>query len=216
MKKLDMNVAHTTMIHQSSKCHASVLQMQHKQGQTGIVMIVTLIALAILLLASVALIRSTDANLMIAGHLSFKRDIVNRAERTIPVVRTAFTSGALTTALARQVDVPTANYYSTILPSNANGIPNVLLDSVAFDTALPSNNIVDANGQVTIRYVIDRMCLASGPISTTSCSLSSTNTDLNGNPDPKAAGATRSLYRISMRVTGPRNTEAFLQTTVTY
>jgi len=184
--------------------------------QSGIVMIVTLIALAILLLASVALIRSTDANMMIAGHLSFKRDIVNRTERAIPVVRTAFTTGALTTSLARQVDVPNANYYSTILASNANGIPNVLLDSVAFDTALPNNNIVDPIGQVTIRYVIDRMCLAPGPISSTSCSLSSTSTDLNGNPDPKAAGATRALYRISMRVSGPRNTEAFIQTTVTY
>ncbi|HSH71741.1 MAG TPA: hypothetical protein VK974_01670 [Methylophilaceae bacterium] len=187
-----------------------------RQRQSGIVMIVTLIALAILLLASVALIRSTDANLLIAGHLSFKRDIVNRAERAIPIVRAAFNSGSLSTSLARQSDIPAANYYATILTSNASGIPNILLDTAVFDAALPSNNIVDTAGQTTIRYVIDRMCLATGPISSTSCSLSSSNTDPSGNPDPKMIGATRSLYRISMRVTGPRNTEAFLQTTVTF
>jgi len=192
------------------------LGLKHKHQQSGIVMIVTLIALALLLLASVALIRSTDANLMIAGHLSFKRDIVNRTERLIPTISGVFNNGVLSTSLARELDNPAGNYSATILQTNPAGIPTVLLDTIVFDSTYSGNNIIDTGGQTTIRYVIDRMCLTTGPISSTSCTLSSDRTDPSGDPDFKVPGAARPLYRISMRVTGPRNTEAYIQTTVTF
>jgi len=180
-------------------------------------MFVTLIALVIMMLASIALIRSTDTNLLIAGHLSFKRDLLNQAERSIPIIRNQFRAGGLLPSeFSRIGDNAAANYLATIQPGdiNAYGIPNILLNTTAFDSAFPNNNIVDNDAKITIRYVIDRMCLAPGVVTAANCTLSLTtqNTSGTGIPGPPLPGVNLPVYRISMRITGPRNTETYLQT----
>ena len=187
--------------------------------QSGVVLFVTLVALVIMLIASVALIRSTDANLLISGSLAFKRDVVNQAERSIPDIKTKFATGNLKLTTSREVDSASQNnYYATIQPSNAVGIPNVLLNTSTFDSTMPNNNITYSAAGVTVRYVIDRMCLATGAISTTNCTISTANTDTNGGGnemDGKLSGVDGVIYRISVRATGPKNTEAFMQSTFT-
>jgi Tfp pilus assembly protein PilX len=187
--------------------------------QSGAVLFITLVALVIMLIASAALIRSTDTNLQISGNLAFKRDVVNQVERSMPSIRAKFTTGALSSTAAKQADsVANNNYYATILPSNPQGIPKVLLNTITFDFAMPTNNIIDTSGGITIRYVIDRMCLAAGEISSNNCTLSKAATDVGGGwkQDPnKVAGPDTTIYRISLRATGPKNTEAFLQSTFT-
>jgi Tfp pilus assembly protein PilX len=185
--------------------------------QSGAVLFITLVALVIMLIASVALIRSTDTNLMISGNLAFKRDVVNQVERSMPSIRAKFATGTLSSTAAKQADsVANDNYYATILPSNPQGIPSVLLNTLTFDLAMPNNNI--SSGGITIRYVIDRMCLAAGEISPSNCTISKAVSDVGGgwkqNPN-KVAGPDAVLYRISLRATGPKNTEAFLQSTFT-
>ena len=83
-------------------------------SQNGFVMIITLLALVIMMLASVALIRSTDTNLLIAGNMAFKRDLINQAERAIPVIQTAFLSGSLQNTAQRNIDTLGSNYYATV------------------------------------------------------------------------------------------------------
>lgn len=187
--------------------------------QSGVVLFITLVSLVIMLIASVALIRSTDTNLLISGNLAFKRDIVNQAERSMPNIKAKFTSGALTTSASKQVDsIENDNYYATIQPSSTLGIPNVLLNTTTFDTTMPNNNITYAAGGITIRYVIDRMCLATGEISPNNCTISQAGTDLGGGKKQilgKLTGEDGVVYRISLRATGPKNTEAFMQTTFT-
>jgi Tfp pilus assembly protein PilX len=187
--------------------------------QSGVVLFITLVALVIMLIASVALIRSTDTNLLISGSLAFKRDVVNQAERSMPSIRTKFTSGALSTSASKQMNsVVNDNYYATIQPSSALGIPNILLNTTTFDTAMPNNNITYAGGGITIRYVIDRMCLATGEISPSNCTISKAGTDLGGGKKQilgKLSGEDGVVYRISIRATGPKNTEAFMQSTFT-
>lgn len=205
-----------------------------KNKQSGIVMLVTLISLVIMLLASIALIRSTDTNLLTSGHLSFKRDIVNQAELTIPEIKKLFSaSGKLSTAASREKDETTINYFAAIQPSNSFGIPLGLLDqgSAAFTNA---NAIVNTTGGVKIHYMVDRMCLSptpapvpatSAPLVTTSalvanttiCSISKSTTDLTGTKTTtgKPTGVDTPIYRISIRAIGPRNTEAYLQSTFT-
>lgn len=192
----------------------------NKRPQQGVVMFMTLICLVILLVSSVALIRSTDTNALVAGNLSFKRDIVNQAERAMPMVRDMFLTGILSSSTVRENDVlAQGNYYASIQPTNANGVPNVLLNTATFDTTFPNNNIVDTSAQVTIRYVVDRMCLSAGPVTPTSCSLSRSTTDIGGDalllPKGKVTGVDTPIYRISLRVVGPKNTEVFLQSTFT-
>jgi hypothetical protein len=62
------------------------------------------------------------------------------------------------------------------------------------------------------------MCLASGEISPNNCTISKAGTDLGGGKKQilgKLSGEDGVIYRISLRATGPKNTEAFMQSTFT-
>lgn len=200
--------------------------------QQGAVLLITLVILAVLLISSVALVRSFDTSLFQAGNIAFKRDLVNQGERVVPAVMTAFDTGALATAAARANSVPARNYSATILPSNAQGVPLALLDNEQFAlVASAANNISVPDQGVTISYVVDRQCSAPGLDSTLSnseCILADGGMPAGGsdylwrraeNPAAGGGGAgavpQQVVYRISIRVDGPRNTQAFLQTTFT-
>lgn len=186
----------------------------NKKQQAGVVLVVTLIAMVIMMLASVALIRSTNSNLLIAGNMAFKRDLVNQAERAIPEIKAKMISGGvLGSDASRENDVAGENYYATIQPSNTSGIPNALFN-VADNNA---NNITDATSGIVVRYVIDRMCLAAGEAIDSRCTMGGSSADGNGGNafSKKPGGVSYPVYRITLRATGPRNTEAYLQTTYT-
>ena len=194
----------------------------NKKYQSGIVLVVTLIALVILMLASIALIRSTESSSLIAGSIGFKRDMINQAERTMPVIRTRFISGTLSNDTVRNSNLVGANYSAAILATDATGIPTVLANKTTFDTTYGSNNISDTTAAITVRYVIDRMAFAAGPITVTNNLLGTSVTDEGGNvkgiqgvggSGGKVTGSDRALYRISMRVSGPRNAETYIQST---
>lgn len=194
-----------------------------RHAQHGVVLPITLISLMIMLIASVALIRSTDNSLLVAGHVSFKRDIINQAERAMPDIKNRFilNTGALNSMSNREKNALGSNYYASIQASNSNGIPTVLLNTSTFDGLFSANNIVDSTAGVTIRYLIDRMCIKTGKVDIANCSTVSSTTDVGGDAshlgnEGKASGVDVPVYRISIRVSGPRNTEAFIQSTFSY
>jgi hypothetical protein len=188
--------------------------------QRGVIMIVTLLALVILLIGSAALVRSFNASLFMAGNLAFKRDLVNQAERASTVVLTQMTTGALEDPATRESNDTALNYSASILPTNAQGIPNALLSDAAFAAVgVAGNDIVVAEQGVTLRYVVDRLCnatgseLALGPAANCSVGLPP---DARGGSASEMNRATRPpqvLYRLSVRADGPRNTQAYFQTT---
>jgi Tfp pilus assembly protein PilX len=194
--------------------------------QRGVVLIFSLIVLLILAIGAVALLRSVDTSLVSAGNLAFHRDLVNQGEQAVSSVMTQFTTtglpagGGLTTTNTT-VSLPSANYSAVTLPTNAQGVPLALLDNTAFTTVgSTANDIVpSANSQVTIRYVIDRLCVATPPTvvaSIASC-VQSTGLPTGGtaNRNTAVAPPSATIYRVSVRVDGPRSTQAFLQTTFT-
>jgi hypothetical protein len=191
-----------------------------RHTQQGVVLPITLIALLLLMIASVALIRSTETNLLVSGNLAFKRDVINQAERAVPVVKTLFETGVLSDIKGREDDLIANNYYATIQPTNESGIPTILLDIDNFDGNFSANNIVDEDAQITIRYLIDRMCLSTGKVTISKCARATQNTDIGGDANNlalgKASGNDTPVYRVSIRATGPRNTEAFFQYTLTH
>jgi hypothetical protein len=184
-------------------------------------MIVTLLALVIMFIGSIALARSFNTSLFTAGNLAFKRDLVNQAERASAVVMGQLTgAGALATEAVRAADSTANNYSADTLPTNDQGIPNALLNDAAFAAVgVAGNDIVIAEQGVTVRYVIDRLCnavgteLALGPAA--NCSVGQ-SPDARGGSASEISRATLSpqvLYRLSVRVDGPRNTQAFFQST---
>lgn len=177
-------------------------------------MIITLIALAILMIGGVALVRSLDTSMLLAGNLAFKRDLMNQGERGMAQAITVLSGGALATEGARTSDSPANNYSATALTSDARGVPRILIGSTPWTYTAP--DITDATSGVTIRYVIDRQC-AGGTVAFNSaaCNAIPTEQDKGGSSWlKKAGGPSRPVYRISVRVDGPRNTQAYLQSTL--
>jgi hypothetical protein len=190
-------------------------------------MLFGLIALAIMLIGAVAMVRSMNTSMFNLGNLGFKRDITNQAERAASSAFAAMNTGALAASGARQTSSASANYSATMLPSNAQGLPTALLDDTAFTTfGRTSNDISVASQGITVRYLIDRMCVNAGAAAANHCTMSGTTVPDGGTSgseqraeDNSAGGAgavgQQVVYRVSIRVTGPRRTQAYFQTTMT-
>lgn len=186
------------------------------QAQRGMVMVMTLICLVLMLVASVALMRSSTNSLLLAGNFAFKRDLLNQGERGMAAAVALLNTGALVTETARTTDQLTLNYSASTLASNAQGVPLVLVNNTTFQEAgmTDTTAISDSTAGVTIRTVIDRQCVASGAYSSTSCVSSATKTNAAqaGTIWIKRAKAPgNASYRISVRVQGPRGTETYHQ-----
>jgi len=201
-----------------------------RHAQRGVVMVFTLIALVLMLIAVTAVVRSVDTSTGIVGNLAFRRDLTNRAELAIAQAKAALNSGgSVYTEAARRSDLAAAHYSATRLaaPAGGVGVPAVLVSNSAYDAAgyscldgagkaLASCTAPAADG-IVIRWVIDRQCTAgTADFSTDRCGYMSSTKDAGGSvhlATRKPSGAARGVFRISVRVTGPRNTEAYIQTT---
>lgn len=179
-------------------------------SQRGVVLVVTLIALVIMMIGAVALVRSFNTSLIAAGQLSFKRDLMNRGEVGLAAAKKALTSGALNTDILRQNNLLSANYFATLRSNNDNaqGVPKDLIKDTDFTGTL-SDTQVDG---VSIRYIIERQCTTAGPFSPTTCSVFPKPAATSGGERKELVGAEYSpVYRITVRVQGPRNTTTYLQ-----
>jgi type IV pilus assembly protein PilX len=197
------------------------------RSQRGVVLLFGLIVLAIMLVGAAAMVRSMNTSMFNAGNLGFKRDMANQVERVVAEVATDMLSGNLATDLIRQNSVTGRNYSATLLASNAQGIPNALLSDTTFGAVGTSARDITVAGQaVTMRYVIDRLCANTGTADASHCTMSNDPIATGGGSRQVTGAATttvagagastqRVVYRLSVRVTGPRNTQAFFQQTMT-
>ncbi|PFH10032.1 hypothetical protein BCF11_2437 [Collimonas sp. PA-H2] len=180
--------------------------------QRGSVLIMALISLLILMLASVALISSTDTSLLTAGNLAFKRDLANQAERAVAQVRSQFVSGALVSETVLYNDQAAQNYWAHVLPSTKlPGIPDVLTASAKKD------DITDTATGIRLRYVIDRMCISGTVPDKATCTMGSFVDDKGGTGgSTKVSAGLGPVYRLTIMALGPRNTQTFTQITFTH
>ncbi len=194
--------------------------------ESGVVLLFSLIVLVVLLAGGVAVMRSMNSSLFSAGNLAFKRDLVNQGELAVSNVLTAFATGALAAATATADSVPAANYSAVQLQANPRGIPLVLLDNqtphtgpdILGATFTPGiTAVAGATPDISIRYVIDRLCNNAGSaaaLGEAGCVRQPSATEVRGGtagaaPLPKAPSL---IYRLTVRVDGPRETQVFLQT----
>jgi type IV pilus assembly protein PilX len=188
--------------------------------QRGVVMIITLIALAILMAGGIALVRSSDTTSQLAGQLAFRRDLKNQGERGLSQALALLSTGTLSTSTARKDDLDSSNYSAIRLASNAQGVPTVLTDNTAFTNAgMSAADLTDTSAGVTVRTVIDRLCMATGTPSDSQCTRLPLDCSSKGGQDSASMGGqtlkcTGTAYRISVRVDGPRSTQAFLQSII--
>jgi type IV pilus assembly protein PilX len=196
--------------------------------QRGVTMIFGLIALAIMMIGAAAMVRSMNTSMTVSGNLGFKRDLTNQAERATAAVVTLMNTGALNNELARQSTATSRNYSAKILPTNAQGIPDALVTDANFSTTGVAGNDISVTEQgVSLRYVVDRLCVNDGLADGSHCQMSDLGAPMGGSAsvthradDSAAMGGggvlpRQTVYRLSIRVSGPRNTQAYFQTTFT-
>lgn len=182
-----------------------------QQRQKGASLLFTLIALLILLAAALAVARSMQTSLSNAGNLAFRRDLINHAEQ------------ALATAISQEYNYQGSsaaqNYSASILPANNQGIPIALLTTNGYEQ-VASKTLQSDDESINIRYIVERLCEDSDKTANDQGKEKclSMHREVKGGSHQQAQGATSPLqpiYRVSAKVTGPRNTEVFIQSTFT-
>jgi len=185
-------------------------------GQRGVVLVVALVALVVLLFSSVALVKSFQAASALSGGLAFKRDLVSRAERGFQQAM-----GVINTTInaAPENNLPASFYFATSLANDSHGIPSLLLTDAAFTAAgLSTSADINAGDSVTVRYVIDRQCATGTTVFNSqlcgATSIPQKKIQAGSDSDPSKGslgGDLHPIYRISVRVSGPRGSQAYLQ-----
>lgn len=195
----------------------------HRPGaraQRGVVLFIALIVLVAMTLASVALIRSVDTATLGAGNIAFRQAMSQWAERGIAGAMAKFDpfaapAGFFSTVANANAHQAAHNYCASLLPTDARGVPLVLVTPTAnkeCDSAplAAANEVVTATGE-RLRYVIERLCTQAGVPDQTICNVEQvlpTGGTVGSGPH---LGTTVPLYRVTVRVDGPRNTVHFSQ-----
>lgn len=207
-----------------------------RTAQHGVILVVVLMALVVLLIGLAAIIRSVDTSSIMVGNLAFRRDLTNRAEEAIAAAKATLAASTFDPTKDAQA---TSHYWSSKLANGNTGVPTILDSSSAYAAAITSGDSTDTSvtgdNSISYRYVIDRQCNAAGAFSTSNCEYIAYSTN---NPGPGGGGGSSqylqrqvggvfagaggakncngsncAIYRISVRVAGPRNSVAYFQTT---
>lgn len=195
--------------------------------QRGLVLFFALIALVAMSLAAVALVRSVDTTTLIAGNLAFRQSTTSSGDSgteaaigVLAATEAANSGKNVFTDATHAFNVTSAatGYYS-------NADPALVLTANSTWTDLKSSPaVIDASGN-TYRYIIQRMCRTENlPITTTNCLFSAVPSDTGekGAPLPPEIcagvgcpkGGQSPLYRVTVRITGPKNTISYIQSVV--
>lgn len=198
--------------------HFIARRLVSARRQRGAALIFTLVALIILLAGGVAAVRSMNSNLNNAGNLAFRRDLINQGEAAVAkAISETFPQGAAAIGIA----LTAKNYSPVPLAANAQGIPLALLNDAEF--ALRGDPINDLDGRtadVKVRYIIERLCTVATETAATqglqNCvAFSRASGGGSDHLRDNAKAPVEPVYRVSARVNGPRNTQVFIQSSIT-
>ena len=178
------------------------------QKQKGLVLFISLIALVAMSLAAAALVRSVDSGVLVAGNLAFKQSAILSAETGISDAYKYINDNL------NSLDASTTGYFAQLDDTK----------SLKSDSTWGANNsFLVANDSITgneTRFILQRMCWAVGvPKDTPNNCLSgdgnkapNSQSDTNyGRQDPKQDTSISIVYRVTVRVAGPKNTRSYLQ-----
>jgi Tfp pilus assembly protein PilX len=197
------------------------------QKQAGVSLFIALIALLALMLAALALIRSVDTSTLIAGNLAFKQAATSSANLGTEAAIADLNALQLANANPTPWDDPThvlnntnaANgYYANIDPLLDLKLAPHVLGTPWVNGKSKSSGAADAAGNSS-RYIIQRMCRQlvatpdNTPLNSTNCLLNAARPagDEKSDAEKAVKPSNNVTYRVTVRVTGPRNTESFVQ-----
>jgi Tfp pilus assembly protein PilX len=185
--------------------------------QQGIVMLIALTVLVAMSLAGVALIRSVDNTVVIAGNLAFKQSSLQVADRGVSEAVQWLAITNVTNGTMLYGDVSPQGYYS----SRPRPEPDWFQADTWTGAITTNGGLPDSSGNV-VKYLVHRMCTAPGLSpndDTQQCGLFYPATNKQES-NSKAVGAFKYegtpqiYYRVTVRVEGPRNNITITQSNV--
>lgn len=205
-----------------------MLIKQFRTSQQGLVLFVALIALVVMSLASVALIRSVDTSSQITGNLAFKQSTSITSSYGLEAM--ADTVGSQAKSYATTSD-PSNGYYAVCSTFDKGATGECNGESLVSDMIWTNTNSKLATGAGiadgkdpygnTIRYIVERMCNQTGTISHERCLMASSPSDTSSKnvvgintPFLEPISEPLPLYRITVRISGPKNTITYIQSFV--
>ncbi len=178
--------------------------------QKGLVLFMALIALVAMSLAAAALIRSVDSTALVAGNLAFKQAAMMSADSSLSMAGAYIDSKNVTDL---QTNVNTDGYYATAAGLDYKAAATWTDANSKLATTGPGITAgVDTSGN-TIRYVVERMCKSASEPTTGNClvGLSPGAVDHGIQREIGGGSSISVVYRVTSRVTGPKNTISYIQ-----
>jgi type IV pilus assembly protein PilX len=191
------------------------------RGQEGVVLLVALITLIAMTLAGIGIMRSIDTGTMVAGNIGFRQAAVATGDSGIESARTWL----IANREALNSDIPANGYYATRQDSlDLTGNKNdPTLDGVDWDGSAPDHPVkafslgsVDSSGN-KVFYLIHRLCSNAGSMNAPAQSCATAEMSGVGStqdaPDYSSYGLTiknQVYYRVTARVSGPKNTVSYV------
>jgi Tfp pilus assembly protein PilX len=214
-----------------------------RRHQSGLALIVALIALVAMTLAGLALMRSVDTNALIASNIAFRQSTRESTDAGIEAARDWLLDKAKDTSSTTLESNSAGNGYYAIrtgidLTGNTGGPTVKWLDNNRAEasdaTFSPACLATDTAGNV-VCYVIQRMCKEAGPFDIKTCDAVITDADGTGGTTKQrstnsldlsvrrikegSGGSTSqagiAVYRVTVRAAGPRNNFSYVQAFIT-
>ena len=217
---------------------------QFRSKEAGVVLIAALIALVAMTLAALALVRSIDTGLTIAGNMAFKSVATTSADIATDYASSWLRGASFSGGTALLNNTPASSYYASWMSGcdlTGNETPTATGDNMQWNPAGAANALCGAKASsvpgmpsgYSATYVITRMCGCEGKPGAAVCPSGTINIcagivygerfhgtgDANYRPKTEAETARLSTdspyYRIVTRVEGPRKTVSFVEQIVT-
>ena len=186
-----------------------------RHAQRGVILFVALIVLVAMSLAGIALMRSVDTNVLIAGNLAFRQGATLAGDFAFEDPKDGARQWLLDPNNTDSLKQDKSPFYRA---SWQPGV-NLLAESFWADPCPSCKDLgIDASGN-RVRYVIHRMCETAGDqnVAATNC-IKVPSTDTLASTKGAVGYGTQGLqtasstyYRITVRIDGPRNTVSYVQ-----
>lgn len=197
--------------------HRSHFSTSDAYGQQGVVLFVALVVLVIMTLAGISMMRQIGGGQMIAGNLAFKQSATSSADRGTEAARNLVMISA---TVILDADQPASGYFATTAPPVAafTSTPGQPFNPATYKWDVANASFEDTAGDGAgnrVQHVIHRLCPSIGPIEGQLCTtMVNTDGGDKGGTDytkPPLVTDQKPYFRVTTRVTGPRNTSSYTQ-----
>lgn len=189
------------------------LRALRRAGQRGMVLLMALVVLVAIMVAGIAMMRSVDTATLVAGNLAFQQSTTNTADQGIEQA-IAMLKGLSASQL--NSDDPVNGYFATLQQNQSPVAGQSWQDFWAQSLNGSAHDAgTDAFGN-HIYYVVHRECaFPQPPGAGGQCVASPAITKATGNSQEageiQLQAGSQVYYRITVRVTGPKRTESYVQ-----